>query len=78
VPRLNESAINCATLLAAHGVWTTTLKPSSGVGRDEILREQIVCGFADLIRVLAILISLPQPLQSGRASRGYYSGFRSY
>jgi len=30
--------------------------------RDEMVREQIECRFADLIRVLASLISLSQPL----------------
>ena len=37
-----------------------------GSRRDEIAREQIVGRFADLVRVLAIRIALPEPLPADR------------
>jgi hypothetical protein len=37
--------------------------------RDEIAREQIVCLFADLVRVLAVRIALPKPLLTDRVRK---------
>jgi hypothetical protein len=60
-------AVSISTIASyTSGVMDDDVESFVGRWRDEIARKQIVCRFADLIRMLAAFVSLSQSLLADR------------